>query len=112
MTIRGNIGSSPIDILATDTTILDPISGSVERVSVSGFSLHSTAVGTVTVTIYESPDLTSASGTAVAYYSLSQNESVDVNECIGQGYTQNIIAVASGVGVNAKISYTTYTSGD
>lgn len=112
MAIRGNIGSAPIPIIAGDTTILQPVSGSVERVAVSGFSLHSNAVGVITVTIYESPDLTSASGTAIAYYSLAQNESVDVNECIGQGYTQNIIAVASGVGVNAKISYTSYTSGD
>lgn len=112
MAIRGNIGLAPIAIIAGDTTILQPVTGDVERVAVSGFSLHNTAAGNRTVTIYESPNLTSASGVAVAVYTLAQNESVDVNQCIGQGYVQNIIAVGSATGVNAKISYTTYTSGD
>lgn len=112
MAIRGNISVAPIPIAAGDTTIIQPVTATVQRIALSGFSLHNNAVGTITVTIYESPDFTSASGVAVAYYSLAQNESADVNECIGQGYTQNIIAVASGVGVNAKISYTTYTSDD
>lgn len=112
MAIRGNISAPPIAVIAGDTTILAPVTATIERVAVSGFSLHNNFAGNITVTVYESPNLTSASGIAVARYSLAQDESVDVNECIGQGYVQNIIAVASGVGVNAKISYTTYTSGD
>jgi hypothetical protein len=112
MAIRGNVGLAPISVIAGDTIILEPVSGDIERVAVSGFSLHNTFAGNITVTVYESPDLTSASGISVAKYVLAQDESVDVNECIGQGYVRNIIAVASGVGVNAKVSYTEYTSGD
>lgn len=112
MAIRGNISKPTINVLAADTVILEPVSGSVERIAVSGFSLVNTSVGGLTITIYESPNLTSASGKIIAYYSLASNESADVNECIGQGFTQNIIAVASGLGINAKISYTTYSAGD
>ena len=113
MAIRGNIDGGAISILAADTTLVD-ISAltSVERIAISGLSIHNTAVVSVTVTVYQSPNLTSASGKRLAYYSLAPNESADVIEMIGQGFLTNIIAVGSAVGVNAKVSYTTYTAGD
>ena len=113
MTIKGNVDGGVIDVLASDTVIVEPGSlAAVERIAVSGLSLHNTAVGTVIVKLYQSPDLTSASGDRLAYYSIAPNESADITELMGQGFLTNIIAVGDAIGVNAKVSYTTYTAGD
>lgn len=113
MAIRGNVDGGVINVLASDTVIVEPSSlAAVERIAVSGLSLHNTAVATVIVQLYQSPDLTSASGDRLAYYSLAPDESADVTELIGQGFVENIIAVGDAAGVNAKVSYTTYTAGD
>ena len=113
MAIKGNVDGGVINVLASDTVIVEPTSlPSVERIAVSGLSLHNTAVGTIIIQLYQSPDLTSASGDRLAYYSLAPDESADVTELIGQGFIDNVIAVGDAVGVNAKVSYTTYTAGD
>jgi hypothetical protein len=113
MTIKGNVDGGVINVLASDTVIVEPSSlPAVERIAVSGLSLHNTAVGTVIVELYQSPDLTSASGDRLAYYSIAPNESADITELMGQGFLTNIIAVGDAIGVNAKVSYTTYTAGD
>lgn len=113
MSIRGNVPIGTVAVLAADTTIYDPPS-TVERYAISAFSLHNTTGAPVTVTIYNSPNLTSASGVRNAQYAVPANQSVDVIELIGQGFatTRNIIAVGSGVGVNATMSVTTYDGGD
>ena len=113
MTIKGNVDGGVINVLASDTVIVEPGSlAAVERIAVSGLSLHNTAVGTVIVELYQSPNLTSASGKRLAYYSIAPNESADITELMGHGFLTNIIAVGDAIGVNAKVSYTTYTAGD
>ena len=110
MAVKGRVGLPIIDVLAADTTVLQPASPNT-RVAVSAFSLYNDTAGNVTVDIYESPDLTSASGEKVAQYVVAANSSEDVIECIGQGYAinQNLIAVGDLVGVNAKVTVTEYT---
>jgi hypothetical protein len=112
MSIRGNVGVGTVAVLAGDTTLYDP-PATVERYAISALSLHNTTAAPVTVTLYNSPNLTSASGVRNAQYAIPANQSVDVVELIGQGFTtRNIIAVGSGVGVNATMSVTTYDGGD
>lgn len=110
MAIKTRVGTPLIDVLAADTTLLNP-SNPNTREAVTALSLHNTAVGNVIVTIYESPDLTSASGSQVARYEIAANSSEDVVECIDQSYPQgsNLVAVADSTGVNAKITVTQYT---
>lgn len=113
MTIKGNVGIGSISVLAADTTIYDP-PASVERYAVSAFSVHNTTGAAVTVSIYNSPDLTSASGVRNAQYAVPANQSVDIVELIGQGFSssRNIIAVGSAIGLRATMSVTTYDAGD
>lgn len=112
MAIKSNVGIPLVPIAVTDTTLLNPIAP-VERISVTACSLHNTNGAARTVTIWVSPNLTSVSGSKVAVYSIGPNESVDVEEIIGQGYSvgRNIIAQASGVGVNASSTVTQYDGG-
>lgn len=114
MAIKGNVGLGVVDIGVTDTTLLNP-SAPVERVSVGAFSVHNdgSAGGNVTVEIFISPNATSASGKRVAYYVIRDNESVDINELIGEGLadTQFLIAKADVTGANAHVTVTEYDSG-
>ena len=87
MSIQSNVGLGVTDIGTTDTALLNP-ADPYTRQAVSAFSLHNTTVATITVTIYESPDLTSASGDQVAVHAVPPGDSVDVVEVIGQGYAQ------------------------
>lgn len=112
MAIKGNVGTGVIDIAAADTTVYDP-SVTVQRYAVSAASIFNTTLGTLTVSVYVSPNLTSASGKKVAEYVIGSLQSADAVELIGQGFVaQNIIAVGSGVGCNIMLSVTTYDGGD
>lgn len=113
MSIKGNVGIGSIAVAAADTTIYQPVSP-VQRYAISAFSLHNTNAANVTVTVFNSPNLTSASGVRNASYTIAPNQSVDVIELIGQGFAtgRNIIAVGSLTGVNATMSVTTYDGGD
>lgn len=113
MSIKGNVGLGTISVLAGDTTIIDQ-NAPVTRYAIGAFSLHNTTAAAVTVTVFTSPNLTSASGKRVASYSVPGNQSVDVVELIGQGFpiATNVIAVGSGVGVNATASITQYDGED
>lgn len=115
MTIRGNIGLGVVDIGTGDTVLLNVADlVGIERVAVSVASLHNTdTVATINVTIFESPDLTSAAGKAVATLTISPSYEEDINAIIGQGYeSSKLIAVADAVGTNARLSVTTYDGGD
>lgn len=114
MTIKGNVGLGVVDIGTSDTVILNVASiTGADRVSISAASLHNTTASSVTVTIYESPDLTSASGDQIAIISIAPVYEEDINGIIGQGYENtNLIAVASAAGVNVRTSVTTYDGGD
>lgn len=117
MAIQSNLSTSPVDLAGSvaDTTLLASVA-SPSRQAVTGFSLYNTAAAARVVSIYESPNTTSASGKLVATYTIAAGTSQDVVECIGQGYSagQNIVGVmASGSAgdVNSKITTTLYTAG-
>lgn len=112
MAIKSNVGIPLVSILTTDTTLLNPVAP-VERIAVTASSLHNTNASARTVTVYESPNLTSASGTEIAVYDIGGFASVDIEEIIGQGYAvgRNIIAKASATGVVAVSTVTQYDGG-
>jgi hypothetical protein len=112
MTIKSNVGLGNIDILAADTSIIVPASP-VERLVVVSLIVHNDAGATRTVEFYLSPDLTTASGDRIAYYSIADNESRHITEVIGQGLEvgENIIAIASATGLNAWPTVTNYDGG-
>ena len=113
MAIKGNVGLGIINILTTDTVLLNPDDGDRERAAVSAAYIHNDGGVTIIVEIYISPDLTSASGDRIDYYSIADNESVDISGIIAQGFgaTDNIIAVADVVGCNAYRTIVEYTGG-
>ena len=110
MAIKGRVGLGVTDIIAGDTSVLIPADPN-SRVAVVAFSLYNTTGANVTVDLFESPDTTSAAGKQIATYDIAADSSELVVECIGQGYelNENIIAVGSAVGVNARITQTEYT---
>lgn len=118
MAIQGNIGVAITGLAATNTDTAIIATGA-NRIAVTGFSIFNTTASTsVVVDIYESPNATSASGKKVASYNIPGNSSIDVVECIGQGYatTTQIVAkiTTSAISLNdlnAKLSYTLYTAG-
>ncbi len=113
MAIKGNVGTGVIAILTTDTVLLNPDAGDRERAAVSAAWIHNTSGSTIVVEIFESPDLTSASGARIDYYSINTNTSADISGIIGQGFsaTGNIIAKADTVGCNALLTLIEYTAG-
>lgn len=122
MAIRTNIGLGVTDLGATgaDVVLIQPSTLGIERIAVTAMTLHETAgTATTVVNLFESPDLTSASGTRIAQVTLSADETLDVTAIIGQGYTttQNIIANISTAAinagdVNARTTVVTYTEGN
>ena len=113
MTIKANV-SLPVTAIGTTDTVLIETTTQGERVAVSALSLNNTTAGTVNVSLYISPDLTSASGTLVDTIALGANDDDQPLTLIGQGLTstQNLIAVADVAGSNAKPTITTYDGGD
>lgn len=112
MAIKSNVGIPVDDIGTTDTTIYEPAAPN-DRVAFTALSVYNTSGATRTVTFYESPDLTSASGTEIASYDIAADDSADIIEIIGQGYEvgENIIAVADAAGCNFRGTITEYTGG-
>jgi hypothetical protein len=113
MSIKGNVGNSVTTIGAGDQVVYEqPVT--VERYAITAFNIFNNSASAVTVNLFSSPDLTSASGEKVAQYSIPANSDIDINALIGQGYMGfNIIATASTGGVlNASITLTAYDGGD
>lgn len=111
MTIKANVDFGVVSLAVGDNTVIDS-SARGDRYAVTAISAHNTGVVTITVTFYESPDATSASGEQLDVVEIGANEQKDINGIIGQGYTQNIIAVPSTAGVNIKSSGIDYTGSD
>ena len=116
MGIKANVGLGPIEVLAGDTTLIDPTgeSGTAERVSVNCLSVHNdgSAGGPVTISIYISPDTTSAAGERVARYVIGDGASIDIVELIGQGLEDlYIIGVGNMLGLIATPTITEYDGG-
>lgn len=101
----------PVKVLASgDNIILDVLANT--SVKIEAFSGHSTAA--VTVTIYESTDLTSANGKIIDIQEFAAGDLLDFDKVINQAFKsdQNIIATRSGAGCEVKMSYTLYDGGD
>ncbi len=115
MAIQSNLSAAPINIATSDTVLLAAVT-TPDRQAVTGLSIFNTTASTsLTVSIYESPNTTSASGKQIASYTLPGLSSIDVVECIGQGYStgQNLVAKAgsgSTGDLNAKVTRTAYTA--
>ena len=109
MTIKTRLSGGVTNVLVADTLVIDPS----DRIAVSAFSLFNTTGASINITIFESPNTTSAAGDQIAEYDIATLASVSVDEVIGQGYAsnENIIVVADAVGVNARFTFTQY-SGD
>jgi hypothetical protein len=112
MAIRSDIDFGLIPVGTSDTAVIQLPFG-VERIGVTAASVHNTAGANRVLTLWESQNLTSASGTVVAVYTVPANSSVDIQEVLGQGYENtNIIAQGSSAGLNFRSTGTTYTDGD
>lgn len=109
MAIRGAVGIPTKDIDTSDTVLLQPVAPLTRRL-VTHCSLSNTTGGTIVVSLYESPNLTSASGKLVATVTLTATTSDQVVEIIGVSYLVglNLIATADVVGSNATITVTDY----
>lgn len=111
MAIKSNVPVPVIEVADVDTVLLRPLSP-ITRAAVQTFVLHNPSGANVTITIFESPDETTASGTQVAEYILGPDETADVFEVVGQSYAsalpQNLIAIADVVGANARLTITQY----
>lgn len=115
MAIKSGVSQGVISVSTSDTVIFDQDGiSNIQRFTIEMISIHNTTTSTISsIQIYESPDLTSASGKRVALYSLGGGESKDVFELIGQGFEdRNIVAKAGGAGVNAQVTVTTYNDDD
>lgn len=112
MAIFGNVGLGVTDVLAGDTVLFEVPSD--ERYSVTGASFFNDTGAGVTVTLFNSPDDTSASGDQVDEFIVPANDSLEPPSILAQGYAAGIrlIAVGSGVGVNASLTVAKYTAGD
>ncbi len=111
MGLRTNLGTGVINVLAADTVLFNP--GAIDRYQVGSCNVYNTTGAAITLTVYISPDTTSAAGDQVDTISVPAGEERDVNAIVGQGYgTDNIIVVGSAVGLNAQLTRTEYTEGD
>lgn len=113
MSVKANQSDGVIDVALSDTTILQPTG---VRFAVTAAFLTNTASAARSIIVYESPDLTSASGREVAFITLDAEEGLPIEEVIGQSYRigSNLIAVAqdgSSGDVKARLTFTSY-SGD
>lgn len=112
MSIRSNLGAGVVPVLTTDTTLFTK-GNDVDRYQVGACNVYNTTGATIVLSVYISPDLTSASGALVDTVSIGANSEIDVNSIVGQGYTaQNIIVLADAIGLNASLTRTEYSSGD
>ena len=113
MAIRGRVGIPALAVGTGDTTLVDISSLSVDRVAVAAMNFNNTTGASIDITIWESPDATSASGTQIDSFPVPANLS-EQSAVIGQGYdnTKFLVAQASAVGVNASTTLTDYDGGD
>lgn len=101
-----------VSVATTDTTVINggALDGGGNRYGIGAFSLNNTSAAARTVSIFESPNLTSASGVLIDRVTIPVDVSIDSNALIGQGFEgTNIIAVADDLGVNIKASGNIFT---
>jgi len=111
MSVRTNIGDGVVNVLAGDTTLFSP--GAIDRYQVGSCNVHNTTGADIVVTVYVSPDLTSANGDIVFNDLVPAGKDIDINSIVGHGYVaDNIIIVGAAIGLNAQLTRTEYTNGD
>ncbi|MAF43428.1 MAG: hypothetical protein CMI54_04565 [Parcubacteria group bacterium] len=112
MAIKSNVDFGLVELTVVgDNTVVNS-SNRGDRYAVSAMSIYNTTGASINVQIYESPNLTSASGVLVDEYDVGANDQVDVLGVIGQGYTDNLIAVPDATGTNIKTSGIDYSGAD
>jgi hypothetical protein len=118
MAVKVNLSSGVQQLAASAAD--KSVHNQVVRSAITAFSLYNTLAINVSLTVYESPNGTSASGEPVANLTLgpvgSEDDSIDVPEVIGQGYDADIqlIVVINTAAVSlgellAKLTYTQFT---
>jgi len=111
MAVRSNLGNGVVSVLAGDTTLFNP--GAIDRYQVGSCNVYNTTGADIVVTVYVSPDTTSANGDLVFTGTVGTGSEIDINSIVGQGYVaDNIIIVGAAVGLNAQLTRTEYTAGD
>lgn len=112
MPVQRGIGSNPIPVLTTDTLILADGGAGVRHRIDAFLAVNDTGAG-ITMNVYDSPDATSASGDLLLSVIIAANATATLTDLIGHGFAsgRNIVATASSVGVDAKITYTLFTGG-
>lgn len=105
--ITANIGLPALGLTTSDTALIN-LSGSTLREGVQNAVVTNTTGSPITVSLYESPDATSASGLLIWSESVPANDDAIITGVVGQGFEQgqNLIATASAVGVNIKLTVT------
>lgn len=105
--ITVNIGLPVFTLPAADQVILQPLAP-VLREAIQNAIAYNTTGGALTLDFYESPDATSASGVLFSKTSIPANSSVLISDIVSQGFDvgQNLIAVASGAGLEFKVTIT------
>jgi hypothetical protein len=109
--ITANIGLAATSLTTGDTALIN-LSGSDLREGVQNAIATNTTGAAITVSLYESPDATSASGVLIWSQDIPANDDAIITGVVGQGFEQgqNLIATASAVGVNVKLTVTRTTS--
>jgi len=111
MSVRTNIGNGVVNVATTDTILFTPVA--IDRYQVGSCNVHNTTVADIVVSVYVSPDTTSAAGDLVFTGTVGAGSEIDINSIVGQGYiAQNIIIVGAAIGLNAQLTRTEYTAGD
>jgi len=111
MAIRSNIGEGVVNVLTGDTMLFNP--AGIDRYQVGSCNVHNTTGADIVVSVYVSPDTTSAGGDRVFNDTVPAGRDIDINSIVGQGYiADNIIIVGAAVGLNAQLTRTEYTNGD
>lgn len=113
MATRSNLGTGIVSIVgAGDTTIFTP--SGIERYQVGSFNVFNSSAGALTLNVYISPDLTSASGKLIFTQTIASFAEIDVNTVVGQGYLlDNVIGTVTEAtnGLSAQLTRTEYDSG-
>ncbi len=112
MAIKSNVDFGLVNLSTIgDNTVINSTSRG-DRYAVSASSLYNTTGASINIEFYESTDLTSGNGILIEVYDIAGGERLDVASIIGQGYTDNIIAVPNGAGCNIKCTGIDYTGSD
>ena len=108
MAIKSNNAANGLIIAATDTTLLNPITG---RAAITFASLHEQTGSSETIELFISPDSSSAAGERLDEIVFAANETIQpVSMLITVPDGNFLIAKATtGARVEANISFTQYT---